>query len=394
MADVRDYLELRGDILLSERGFNDVDNVVLSSLAYLDLAGIAPSREEGGSVSVAEACEAFLARAGVDVSAWVRSLATIDERFVRALGASERFGAARLRAYVDLMDDGRTLQFSALCCDVGGGETYVAYRGTDNSLVGWKEDFMLSFRVTEAQEQAARYLAAEARRACAEGRRLYVGGHSKGGVLAAYAAAALPEELRGCVARVWSNDGPGMAAEAVPAHASEVYGERFTHVVPAYDIVGLLFDDGSPKLVVRSSAEGAVQHDPMTWQVRARGLCEAPGLEPDSVRMSRALAGWLGNIAPGERERFTDELFDVLQAGGATRLDEVLGSAQSIQKVLAALGAADQRTKDLVWELLGAAIGANVESARDAARSAAKNAAEHAVAGIADALGELRAREE
>ena len=148
-----------------------------------------------------------------------------------------------------------------------------------------------------------------------------------------------------------------MYFEAIPAHASEVYGQRFTHVVPAYDIVGMLFDDGSDKLIVQSSASGAMQHDPMSWQVTRTGLVEAPGLEPDCVRMNAALAGWLEGVEPDERERFTDELFDVLQAGGATRL-----------------GAADQRTKDLVRELLGAAIGANVESAKDAVVSAAAQA--------------------
>ena len=394
LADIRDYLEWRGDLGLGERGFNDADNLVVACIAYLDLGGIVPGPAERGTVSVREACDAFLGRAtaeggGEDISPWVRSLATIDARFVRALGASARFGDAALRAYVDLVDEERTLQFSAVTCDVSDTHSYVAFRGTDNTLVGWKEDFMLSFTVTSAQKAAALYLESQAFRARDEGRRLYVGGHSKGGLLAAYAAAVLPEALRGSVEAVWSDDGPGMASEACPVGAREVYGERFTHVVPAYDIVGALFDDGTPKLVVRSDADGALQHDPMCWQVDAAGLVRAEGLEPDSVRLASALAGWLGGVEPGERERFTDELFDVLQAGGATTLGEVTGSAQSVQKVLAALGAADQRTKDLVWALLGAAFGANVESARDAAVSLATQA----VAGIAGAISELTSGE-
>ncbi len=390
LGDIRDYLEWRGDLIFAERPFNDADNLVVSCIAYLDLGGIVPSPSDGGSVSVREACAAFLERAGGDdVSPWVRSLATIDARFVRALGASARFGDARLSAYVDLVDDQRTLQFSAICCELGDARSYVAFRGTDNTLVGWKEDFMLSFTVTSAQKAAALYLVSQALRARDEGRRLYVGGHSKGGLLAAYAAAVLPEALRGIVDTVWSDDGPGMASEACPVRARDVYGDRFVHAVPAYDIVGSLFDDGTPKLVVRSDAEGAMQHDPMSWQADAGGLVRAEGLEPDSVRLSAALAGWLGGVEPGERERICDELFDVLQAGGATTLDEVIGSAQSVQKVLGALGAVDQRTKNLVWELLGAAVGANVESAKDAAVSLATQA----VAGIAGAISGLASGE-
>lgn len=370
MADVRDYLEMRGDVLLGERPFNDVDNVILASLSYLDLRGIADASGLA-RLSVRKACEAFLSRAaGEDIAPWVRSLASIDDRFVRVLGESARFGCAMVRDYVDVTDDERTLQFAALTVDLPDGCSYVSFRGTDNSLVGWKEDFMLSFRVTGAQRSAAAYLEREAARAVAEGRRLYVGGHSKGGILAAYAATVLPERLRPCMVRVWSNDGPGMWAGAAPERASEVLGSAFTHVIPAYDIVGMLFDDGTEKLIVRSSADGALQHDPMTWQVGPGGLVEAESLEPDCVRMNAALAGWLDGMDPDERERFTDELFDVLQAGGASRLDEILASAQSIQKVLTALTAADQRTKDLVRELLGATISANVESAKDAVANA------------------------
>ncbi|WP_322290224.1 Mbeg1-like protein [Paratractidigestivibacter sp.] len=386
MSDVRDYLEWRGDLSLAERPFNDVDNLIMTCVAYLDLSNIVPRQADGGSVSLAEACEDFLVRAaGDDVSRWVRSVASIDGRFVRALGESARFGASSLRGYVDLFDEEKTLQFSAVTCDLCDNHSFVAFRGTDNSLVGWKEDFMLSFRVTSAQHAAALYLEAQAIRARDEGRKLYVGGHSKGGLLAAYAAAALPEALREVVDRVWSDDGPGMASDACPVSARSIYGDRFIHVVPAYDIVGSLFDDGTPKLVVRSDADGAMQHDPMSWQVDYQGLIAAEGLDADSVRLSEALAGWLDGVNPDERERFTDELFDVLQASGATRLDEVMATPQSVQQVLGALGAADQRTKDLVWALLGAAVGANFESAKDAAVSMAAQA----VAGITGAIADL-----
>lgn len=379
MADVRDYLEMRGDITLEERPFNDVDNVILATLSYLDLKGIVPAPEDDGSVSVSEACEAFLARAeGEDVSAWIRSLASIDARFVRALGASERFGPARLRSYVDVRDEELVLQFSAVCVDLPGGATFVSYRGTDSSLVGWREDFMLSYQVTEAQRAAAVYLESEAAGAVAEGRRLYVGGHSKGGILAAYAAASLPQKYRPLVLRIWSDDGPGMAADAIPSRCVDLFGEKFVHIVPTYSIVGMFFDDGAPKLVVKSSAERASQHDPMSWQVGPQALVLADDLLPECKHMNKALADWVGSMDAAERERFTDEFFDVLEAGGATTLDEVFGSAKAVQKVLQALTDADQRTKNLVWELVGAAIGANVSAAGEAVAGAVEGAIQRA----------------
>lgn len=392
MANISDYLEMRGDITLAERPFNDVDNVILASLSYLDFKGIVPTVEEGSSIRVVEACHAFLARAeaagkGDDIAEWVRSLATIDARFVEDLAASARFGNASLRSYVDIVDEEHTLQFSALCIDLDEDTTYVSYRGTDNSLVGWREDFMLSFTVTEAQRQAAAYLEAEAKSAKAQGRKLYVGGHSKGGLLAAYAALVLPEDYRDIIIQVWSNDGPGMEPSILPmgTRCHQAYGERYVHVVPTYSVVGMLLDDGQTKRVVKSNAATAMQHDPMSWQVKATELDLAEGLFPECQRMNQAITNWMSSMDIVEREHFTNELFDVLEAGGATTLDEVVGSIGSITKVVAALGKTDQRTRDIVYDLFGEAIGAGVDSTKDAVFSVASKA----MAGVTEQIKEF-----
>lgn len=357
---MRDYLEWRGDITLAERPFNDIDNVIMASLSYLDLTGIAPGPGEG-TRTLRECLQDLLVKADGDLSPYVRSLATIDLRFVEALAASGRFGAATVRDYVDVVDADAVLQFAALTVDLDDGRSLVSFRGTDATLVGWQEDFMLSFTVMESQVAAARYLSAELEAALVDGREVYVCGHSKGGVLATYAAVSVDERLRGAIAHVWSDDGPCMDAEVVGARPHEVFGERFTHVVPAYDVVGMLFDDGCPRLIVQSSAEGTLQHDPMSWQVGQCALVEADGLDPDSVRLSEAVHAWVSQIPLEERERFTQEFFEVLAAGGATTLGEVTGSVAGAQKILTALSGADQRTKDLVGALLAGVLGAQVD---------------------------------
>ncbi len=390
VGDIRDYLEWRGDVTLAERPFNDVDNVIMATLSYLDLTGIAPAPGEG--TRTLRAClEELLERAGDDLAPYVRSLATVDLRFVRALAASERFGNAAVRDYVDEVDAEKVLQFAALTVDLDDGCSLVSFRGTDSTLVGWQEDFMLSFTVMESQVEALRYLTVELETAAAEGQRVYVCGHSKGGVLATYAAVSVPERLRPLIARVWSDDGPCMDDEVVAARPSEVFGDRFAHVVPAYDVVGTLFDDGCPRVVVESSAEGALQHDPMTWQVEPAGLVLADGLDPESVRLAQAIHAWVDQIPLEERARFTEEFFGVLQAGGATTLDEVTGSVGGAQKVLAALSDADQRTKDLVGALFAGLVGAQFDSTYQrwsaGIAEAASAAAEAATASLGDLLG-------
>ena len=364
MADVRDYLELRGDITLAERPFNDVDNLVLATAAYLDLAGLVPGPGEG-SASVADACAGLLAASGGDVSSRVRSLATIDERFVRSLGASARLGGARARDYVDVRSDELVMQFSAVTFDVAPDLSYVAFRGTDTTLVGWREDFTLSFAVSQAQRAAAAYLERELERAAPEGRRVLVGGHSKGGNLAAFAVASCPVALSGAVERVWSNDGPGMDRAVMPVSCHEVVGERYVRILPAYSVVGRLFSDDAPCQVVRSSATRTAQHDPLTWQVGPAGFVAADP-DPECLIVANAFSSWLGALAPQERRKLTGELFDALAAGGATRFEDVLSSPAAAQKVLAALGGIDRGTYDMMWRLVGELASGTASAARDA----------------------------
>ena len=281
---------------------------------------------------------------------------------------SRRFGSATLRSYVDVIDEARSLQFSAFQVDLPSGETYVAFRGTDSTLVGWREDFMLSFEVTEAQREAAAYLERALVRAAEQGRMVRVGGHSKGGNLAEYAAVCCPSELRERIVRVYSNDGPGMAPEVMRRDGREVLGDRLRRIVPTYSVVGMLFaraDD--PRIIVPSTGVGIGQHDPTTWQVLRTGVEEALQLLPECVPVNEAVARWAEGIPLGERERVTNEVFDALEAGGATRFDEIGASAEGLQQVLHALANTDDRTRELAMALVGGTLDTSVDAARKAA---------------------------
>ena len=365
MADVRDYLELRGDVTLAERPFNDVDNLVLATASYLDLTGAAPGPGEGSS-RLTDVCAELLALSGGDVSTRVRSLATVDERFVVGLGGSSRFGDARVRDYVDVRSDELVMQFSAVTFDVAPHLTYVAFRGTDTTLVGWRENFHLSFEVTEAQRAAAAYLERELERAREDGRRVLVGGHSKGGNLAAFAVASCPVALADKIACVWNNDGPGTDRSVMPVSCYDVVGERYRRILPAYSVVGRLFSDDAPCQVVRSSAARTLQHDPLTWQVGPAGFVAADGADPECLLVDGSFSSWLARLAPADRRQLTDELFDALAAGGAERFEDIFSSPAAAQKVLAALGGVDRRTYDMMWALVGELLGASATAARDA----------------------------
>ena len=369
MPNMHDYLRWRGDLTLMERMFNDVDNIILACLSYLDFTGIVPAEGTNTGISLSHACEQLLARSNGDVTPYVRSLAHLNSKFVLLLAESRRFGSATLHSYVDVVDKSKALQFAALQVDLPNGETYVSFRGTDSTLVGWREDFMLSFTVTEAQRRAALYLERAARRAAKLDRLLRVGGHSKGGNLAIYAATCCSEEVRDHILRVYSNDGPGMAPEITPTSGWRIPSDRLRRIVPTYSVIGMLFARATdPRMIVVSDGAGFGQHDPTTWQVTRSGIDEARELLPDCVVLNKAIANWTEGVPLDERERVVGEVFDALASGGATRFDEIASSPEALQQVLRALGNADERTRDAAVALVQSTVSTSVGAAKKAAQ--------------------------
>lgn len=369
MANVHDYLRWRGDISLVEQPFNDADNLILSLLSYLDFSGIVPSREQGGSIELGEACATLVARANGNVRPYVRSLAKIDTDFVRLLASSRRFGPSRLRAYADIVDERQFLQFGALTVDLPQAGCYVSFRGTDSTLVGWEENLMISFQTTAGQHEARSYLERVLTQGGTASEPVRVGGHSKGGNLAEYAAASCPDHLRQRILCVYSNDGPGMAPEVMAHSTRALLGDTFRHIVPAYSVIGMLFArKDEPRTIVASSAAGIEQHDPVTWQLTPTGFQEATALSPDCLVVNNAIASWVKAIPLDKRESVTASIFEALRAGGATRLNEIASSPEHLQKVLRALGATDEHTREVALALVQSAVDSSVESVREAAR--------------------------
>ena len=389
MANVVDYLTWRGDIELTERPFNDVDNLVLATISYLDFGGIVPAPGEG-SIALGKACQIILDETKGDVSQRVRSFAKLTDKFLVALAASRRFSTMMLHDYVDELDVDKSLQFSAVQIDVNEQFTYVSFRGTDSTLVGWREDFMLSFTVPEAQLRADAYLEKAIAEAHVQGRRVYVGGHSKGGNLAVYAALDCEETLRPYISCVWSNDGPGLAPEIMPKSPRSQLGYRYRRIVPAYDMVGIIFERADdPRIVVKSNVIGAGQHDPFTWQVNAFGMVTERDLTTESRLIKESIDTWIVGVPLDQRAAAVNQFFDALEAGGAQKMSEVMENRQAMTAVLNAMGDMDESTKELLLSFARVVV----SKAADAAASKAQDAAETALKAAFDAVQEWRARQ-
>ena len=228
MANLMDYLDWRGDLTLDQAPFNEVDNLILAELSFVDFQGIVPGVGEGEGVPLAEAGEAFFARfpEGEKIDMGVLVPDVIPEMLGK-MAASRRFGSVKLNCFTDHLDVGRGEQFAALTIETGDGLLYLSFRGTDDTLAGWKEDFELAcMPEVPAQKKALRYVRDVAKQY--PRRRLRLGGHSKGGNLAVYAGVFCPAAVQRRIEAVWSNDGPGFHEDLLDLPEHRGWRSAFT----------------------------------------------------------------------------------------------------------------------------------------------------------------------
>ncbi|ROS61150.1 uncharacterized membrane protein HdeD (DUF308 family) [Frigoribacterium sp. PhB160] len=328
MPNLHDYVRWRGDLPFDDDAFNIVDNLVLAALANVELGDLVPPLG-GGAVTLQAVGRALTEQeAGTPRS---RRLVFVPPALVVDAGSSRRFGEALLSGAVDITDAVTGTQFAAVTVALPDGSSYVAFRGTDNSLVGWREDFTLSFDRVPAQTSAAAYLREVLATTSGPVR---VGGHSKGGHLAVFAALSTTPADRERIVHVYDNDGPGLSPEITDLDAREVFRSRTTKIVPEFAVIGRLFESGPASLIVASTGKGIVQHDIMTWQVEGTHLVERATGSARAATVSGLIDAWLEDAAHDDRRDFTDALFTALGAGGATLVQDVArrdhGSFESV----------------------------------------------------------------
>ena len=203
MANLFDYLLWRNDVPLSLDPFNEVDNLLLSELAYTDFGSIVP--EDVEEIPLADACAAFFASHDRDAILESTAYTAKAPLLMETMVTGARFGGMRFCRYINRVDREKDAQISAVTCLLDDGTAFVAFRGTDGSVIGWKEDFELSYLSgTAGQKAAAQYLADTSARIP---RPLRVGGHSKGGNFAVFASSFCRSETQARILTVYNNDG-------------------------------------------------------------------------------------------------------------------------------------------------------------------------------------------
>ena len=351
MANLMDYLDWRGDLTLAVSPFNEVDALILAELSFVDFEGIVPPPEVGRGIRLNEAAEAFFARhGGRDVDMGVLVPDGISQ-MLRKLMASPRFCGMTLNGYEALLDDEVEEQFSALTIDLGNGSIYISFRGTDDTIVGWKEDLNMSFlEEIPSQKQAVDYVARIARQY--PEKTLRIGGHSKGGNLAVYSAAKSSGDIQERNVAVHNNDGPGFIWDISKTPGHKRIAGRIHTVLPQTSVVGMLMEHEKHYQVVYSTYDGLYQHDGFSWQVKGTQFVHLDDFSREGKLVDEALSSWADSLNTQQREALAEALYSVFTATGAKTLSELneekLKSASAMLKTYKNL---DRESRRMVSEM-------------------------------------------
>ena len=360
MASILDYLDEYGDIDFGEKEFSAVDALVLCQLAYLDLAGVVPEGEDG--VLVADASKRyFRLHDAEEIYGATGFMPQLTPFVLQRMAAGRRFGSARLSRFEEHFDAGVHCQFAAYTAELGDGSAFVAYRGTDDTLVGWREDFLLGAGTVPAQLDALAYL--DRAGSSLGGKLLRVGGHSKGGNLAVYASAKCGVRVQGRILAVYDCDGPGFVKEVLGRHDLAPIRRRIQRTVPEYCVVGSLLHRDKPDVVVRSSETGIAQHSALSWQVEDGEFVQAEKVCAEARRVDGVLAMWMsGVIDRKDRDEFVNAAFDALESVGLRSFTELTDlNPLQLKRLVAAAASLDAKNRRIVEDLLISLVSNGVE---------------------------------
>ncbi|MDR1095648.1 MAG: DUF2974 domain-containing protein [Spirochaetaceae bacterium] len=376
MSSLFDYLEWRGDLPFENVPFNPVDNILFSILVYYPWEGIVGGTDDAKTITIREAARLLLGALAGKRKKLNMTIIFKDNllKFLETVKDLPRYADTAMCAFADHFDKDAEKQFSAVTfIPEKGAVPYIAFRGTDDSIVGWKEDFNMSFTDSiPAQLEAVGYLEAAARRFNGA---FHAGGHSKGGNLAVYAAAHCPEKVRNRIITVYNNDGPGIssATAAKPGYAE--IAPRILTFIPQTSIVGLLFEHKDDYTVVKSNERGFMQHSPFSWAVKRDAFHCLEAVSPESRYINQTLTDWLAGMDNKRRRQFIDALFAIFKETGVSNFSDLTADwLKSATKILKAVHHYDKETKEMLLSTFASLLGIAGSGVKSMLRKSVENA--------------------
>ena len=373
VTTIWDYLEWRGDLPMTQDAFNEVDNLLFCIVSYIDFRRITQlkSFDPADAMSISEVCALLTEedeQTGISEEDYIPVM--------RAMALTERFRDVKMFAFESSNDEEKVMQFAAVSFLLPDKSVFIAYRGTDTTLVGWQEDFHMSFLTAVPAQLRATEYAVEVAASTAH-KTLRLGGHSKGGNLAAWAAIHLPEKLqKKRLEAVYNNDGPGFDKTVMESAEYARVEEKIHTFIPEASIVGMLLEHAEEYTIIDSTNHSLMQHEPLSWNVLGNQFIYL-GQRSEAAQLGdNVVREMLSGMSVEERKEFTEALYSILSMGGRVKTLEDLregGLSSSFALVKEFIGADDKKKKvinQIVKRLAADATGELRKAAEERLKSA------------------------
>lgn len=350
MENIISYVKRYKGVDFEEMPFNEVDALVLCQFIYLKLDELIPHFSDRDTKAPLKLCHM--------AEIMDREKVFVDKRYEKdntelfeAMAGSFRFGGMQMHYYSNIISVVAETQFSAMTVFLEKGPTVIVYRGTDETLVGWKEDFNMAFcKPVTGQDLSALYLKQVAE--VLEG-DFMVAGHSKGGNFAVYASMNVEEEIQNRIERVYSFDSPGFRPEILESVDFNKIKPRIHKFVPHSCVVGMVLQSKEPYRVVECASVGFLQHNPYNWYVQDHHFKEKEDVAEGSKIFNETINQWLLNLTDGELHAFVEIWYEVAKAANVKDLLEVSKApGKTLHNLRVAIRELDHEKRQMGIELL------------------------------------------
>ena len=351
MKNMLDYIKEFGHVSFEERAFSEIDALVLTELEYLPLEKVVPSDENGENfVTVKEIAE-YMQEHKQELFDENPMMITQERHEVsQVIADAPRFQSLKFFGVVSEWDKDTTKQFAAVTVEVEPSVRLVVFRGTDETLIGWKEDFLMTYSpLVAAQTDAKEYLAKQASLWDGD---LMISGHSKGGNLAIYAAATQEEDVQLRIVDIFCFDSPGLYRSVLETKGYQNIVPLAMRYIPQDSLVGLMLESEVPYVIVKSNATGAMQHSAMTWEIEDGQFIKMEKLTKNSQLNDQTFKKWTESVSDEELELFWNVFFELLFNAGIDTVNDLYGQFMHyVQEFLKAAGEMDEEKRELLTRI-------------------------------------------
>ena len=363
--ELLDYLQWRNDVPMSVSPFNEVDNVIFSYLSYIDFRDL--KEDWKGFFDLKDLFRDFCEKHSLEE---IETTGEFTERaplLLKEMMEGERFSDTKVGYYAEDFDKDQVKQFAALVFLLPDGRNYISFRGTDKTITGWKEDFLMSCQSeTAGAKEAVEYFNKIA--PVLEG-ELILGGHSKGGNFAMYAAAFCEAECKERIVQVYNNDGPGFREEIIQSPEFQEILPKILTIAPQSSIIGQLLSNPAGQHVIHSTAKGILQHDAMTWEAEKDCLVTSE-LDELSEYTKTTLGSWLETMDDATRESLCTTAFSLIESTKSETFIEFSGNLmKNMETIWKEMGKLPEEKKKEIMNALSNLM----ESSKQAAVSQIKS---------------------